>query len=190
MTEIELYALALLTADETGNAFGVTGVLDKYGNIFGFVILVFGLIFLYFSFKLKKMGGFYLESQNHDPIIKETGYLPGEAKVGERRKSEILGKTFSEMQLIFELDGETYEKWTPDLGSEGSVKIEYNPENPSEFYISDKLQEDDEAPSHDEDGKEVEELKEPPNKAFIAMLVFSIVLLALGAGFLYDFYLL
>lgn len=185
MTEMYLYIAQLAAAGK--NAFGKTGMLDRFGNILGFVLVAFGVIFLLFSAKVKKMGGFYLEMENHDPVIKDLGYLPAEAKVGEHRSSEIAGKTFSEMQLLFELDGEVYEKWTPDLGSEGTVKIEYNPKNPNEFYILDKVDEES-APDTDEDGKEQEELKEPPNKVFIAMLVFGIALLGLGCGFLYDFY--
>jgi hypothetical protein len=172
---------------ETSNGIGKTGLLDKFGNVFGIVLAVFGVIMILFSAKVKKMGSFYLEMDNHDPIIKETGYLPGVAKVVDRRSSEIAGRTFSEMQLSLTCDGETYFRWTPDLGLDGDVQIEYNPDNPEEFYIVDKVDGDD-SPDVDEDGEVVEDLKEPPNKAFYAMLVFGIVLLALGCGFLYDFY--
>jgi hypothetical protein len=172
---------------QTSNAFGMTGLLDRFGNIFGFVLAFFGIIMLAFSAKVKKMGSFYLEFENHDPIIKETGFLPGVAKVVDRRSSEIAGKVFSEMQLSLTCEGETYFRWTPDLGLDGEVQIEYNPDNPEEFYIVDKVDAE-EAPDVDEDGEEVGDMKEPPNKAFYAMLVFGIVLLVLGCGFLYDFY--
>ncbi len=169
------------------NAFGASGVLDKYGGVFGRVFVIFGVIMLLFSIKVKKMGSFYLEMENHDPVIKETGYLPAKARIGGRRESEIAGKTFPEVQLIFEHDGETYEKWTPDLGLDGEISIEYDPKDPSAFYITDEADVE-QKPDTDEDGREQEELKDPPNKAFIAMLVFGIVLTALGCGFLYDFY--
>jgi hypothetical protein len=177
--------IEILTA--ASNGFGKTGVLDRFGNVVGIVLAVFGIIMIVFSFKVRKLGGFILEMENHDPIIKETGYTPASAKVGKRRSSEIAGKTFSEMQLLFELDGETYVKWTPDLGLDGEVQIEYNPKNPGEFYICEKI-EAEESPDMDEDGTVVEDLKEPPNKVFYAMLVFGIILLGLGCGFLYDFY--
>jgi hypothetical protein len=179
MTEIEI-----LTAS---NGFGITGLLDKYGNIFGIVLAIFGIIMICFSAKVKKMGSFYLEMENHDPVIKETGFLPGVAQVVDRRSSEIAGKVFSEMQLSLTCEGESFFRWTPDLGLDGEVQIEYNPQNPEEFYIVDKVESED-SPDVDEDGQEVEELEEPPNKAFYAMLVFGIVLLVLGGGFLYDFY--
>ncbi|MCD7741394.1 MAG: hypothetical protein LUI06_04235 [Ruminococcus sp.] len=188
MTEILVDAVQIFSEADSGNAFGVTGILDKYGNVFGIVLIVLSVIMFYFTVRLRKMNGFYLEMENHDPVIKETGFLPAEAKVGERRSSEIAGKSFSEMQLLFELDGDVYEKWTPDLGSEGSVKIEYNPKNPTEFYIVDKIEGED-APNKDEDGNEVEELNEPKSKAFAVILVLAILFLGLGIGFLYDFYL-
>lgn len=186
MTQIYTFAAAVLSQSQS--AFGKTGILDRFGNVFGIILAVFGIIMLVFSAKVKKMGSFYLEMENHDPVIKETGFKPAVAKVGERRSSEIAGKTFSEMQLLFEFEGETYEKWTPDLGLEGDVQIEYDPADPNEFYIVDKVETED-APEVDENGEEVEELKDPPNKAFIAMLIFGLMLLALGCGFLYDFYL-
>lgn len=175
-------------ADETSNGFGITGVLDRFGNVFGIVLCAAGLLMVLMSLKVRKMGSFYLEMNNHDPIIKETGYLPAVAEITDRRSSEIAGKTFSEVELTLTLDGESYSKWTPDLGLEGEVRIEYDPKDPNEFYIMDKV-EADEAPNVDEDGVEVEDLKEPPNKAFYAMLIFGLVLVGLGVGFLYDFYL-
>lgn len=183
MTEFYFSAARIMAA----NGFGKTGVLDKYGNILGFVLAFFGIVMIVFSLKVRKMGSFYLEMDNHDPVIKETGFLPGKAEVVDRRSSEIGGKTFSEVQLCLTCEGESFFRWTPDLGFEGEVGIEYNPDDPEEFYISDKVEAED-PPEKDEDGEEVEELKDPPNKAFIAMLVFGIVLLALACGFLYDFY--
>jgi len=171
------------------NAFGLSGVLDKYGNIFGFVLVAFGIIMLCFAGKVKKMGSFYLEMENHDPVIKDNGYKLGKAVTGERRSTEIGGKTFSEVQLLFEHEGDTYELWTPDLGMEGEVNIEYDPMAPGRFYITDKLDTVEEVPDKDEDGEEIEETK-PTNNVFYAMLVFGIVLLGLGGGFLYDFYFL
>lgn len=184
MTEFDFISAQLLAA---ANGFGKTGLLDKHGNVFGFILVAFGIIMLLFSLKVRKMGSFYLEMENHDPVIKETGYLPGKAQIVDRRSSEIAGKTFSEVQLSFTCEGESFFKWTPDLGLEGDVQIEYNPDDPEEFYIVDKVDEE-ESPDIDEDGEEVEELKDPPNKAFIGMLVFAIVFLGLGCGFLYDFY--
>ncbi len=169
------------------NAFGASGVLDKHGNIFGAVFAVFGIIMILFSIKVKKMGSFYLEMENHDPVIKETGYLPAKARIADRRESEIAGKTFSEMELVFEYDGEVYEKWTPDLGLDGEINIEYDPNDPSSFYITEEA-DIEQSPDKDDNGDDAEELDDPPNKAFIAMLVFGIALLALGCGFLYDFY--
>lgn len=171
------------------NGFGISGILDKYGNVLGLVLVVFGAIMLCFSGKVKKMGSFYLEMQNHDPVIKENGYELGKAVTGEKRTTEIGGKSFSEVQLIFEHEGEKYELWTPDLGIEGEVNIEYDPMAPGRFYITDKVETAEEKPDVDEDGKEIEETK-PTNNAFYAMLVFGIVLLGLGCGFLYDFYFL
>ena len=123
----------------------------------------------------------------HETIIKENGFELGTAKIGDNRSVEIGDKTFTEVQLLFELDGETYEKWTPDLGFADWVNIEYNPDDPSDFYITDKV-EGEQAADVDEDGKEVKDDSKPANTAFIAMLVFSVVLLGLGCGFLYDFY--
>ena len=91
------------------NAFGLSGILDKYGNILGIILLVFGAIMLCFAGKVKKMGSFYLEMENHDPVIKDNGYKLGKAVTGERRSTEIGGKTFSEVQLLFEHEGDTYE---------------------------------------------------------------------------------
>lgn len=170
------------------NMFGLSGIMDKHGNILGFIFLVFGVIMLAFSGKVKKMGSFYLEMENHDPVIKDNGFELATANVGERRSTEIGGKTFSEVQLLFEHEGKTYELWTPDLGMEGFVNIEYNPAQPSEFYITDKVEGED-VPDKDEDGAEIESTKRV-NNAFYVMLVFGIVLLGMGCGILYDFYML
>lgn len=170
------------------NAFGLSGILDKHGNVLGIVLLVFGVIMLAFSAKVKKMGSFYLEMENHDPVIKDNGYELGTARVGERRSTRIGETEFKEMQLIFEHEGESYELWTPDLGMEGEVNIEYDPKAPQSFYITDKVEGAD-VPDRDEDGEEVEETKQT-NNAFYAMLVFGIVLLGLGCGILYDYYFL
>ena len=169
------------------NAFGLTGVLDKYGNVLGIVLLVFGVIMLGFSGKVKKMGSFYLELENHDPVIKDNGFELGKAKIGERRSTKIGESEFKEMQLIFEHEGESYELWTPDLGMEGEVNIEYDPEHPQSFYITDKVEGAEQKPDTDEDGEEIKETKQT-NIAFYVMLVFGIVLFGLGGGFLYDFY--
>ena len=171
------------------NAFGLSGILDKYGNVFGIILVVFGVIMLCFSGKVKKMGSFYLEMENHDPVIKDNGYKLGKAVTGEKRSTEIGGKTFAEVQLLFEHEGETYELWTPDLGMEGEVNIEYDPKAPGRFYITDKVEGVEEVPDKDEDGKVIEDTK-PANNVFYAMLVFGIVLLGLGCGFLYAFYFL
>ena len=174
-------------AAESGNAFGVTGLLDKYGNVIGIVLAVFGLIMLYFSFKARSLGGFVVDMMQHETIIKENGFELATAKIGESRSLELGDKTFNEVQLLFELEGETYEKWTPDLGFADWVNIEYNPDDPSDFYITDKV-EGEQTADVDEDGQEVKDESKPANMAFIAMLIFSIVLIGLGGGFLYDFY--
>ena len=172
---------------EGGNAFGVTGILDRFGNVIGIVLAVFGVIMLCFSFKAKDLGGFVLDAMNHETIIKENGFELGTAKIGESRSVEIGGKTFTEVQLLLELDGETYEKWTPDLGFADWVNIEYNPDDPSDFYITDKV-EGEQAADVDEDGEEVRDEGRQTNIAFVAMLVFALVLIGLGCGFLYDYY--
>ncbi len=188
MTGMTIEAVRYLAeAAENGNAFGVTGILDKHGNVIGIVLAVFGLIMLYFSFKARDLGGFVVEMMNHETVIKENNFEIATAKIGETRSVEIGDKTFKEVQLLFELDGETYEKWTPDLGFADWVNIEYNPDDPSNFYITDKV-EGEQAADVDEDGEEVKDDSKPANIAFIAMLVFSLVLLGLGCGFLYDFY--
>ncbi len=188
MTGMTIEAVRYLAeAAENGNAFGVTGILDKHGNVIGIVLAVFGLIMLYFSFKARDLGGFVVEMMNHETVIKENNFEIATAKIGETRSVEIGDKTFKEVQLLFELDGETYEKWTPDLGFADWVNIEYNPDDPSDFYITDKV-EGEQAADVDEDGEEVKDDSKPANIAFIAMLVFSLVLLGLGCGFLYDFY--
>lgn len=190
MTGIFFEAAGLTALSD--NAFGMTGILDKYGSVLGIVFAVFGFIMLSFSFKVKKMGSFYLEMDNKEPIIKETGFLPYQARIADHRIEEIGSMKLSEVLVEFELDGETYSKWTPDLGFEDTVNIEYDPNEPGEFYISDKLDapEEEQAPDITEDGEEVEELGEPANKAFYAMLFFGIALLGIGAAFLYDFYIL
>lgn len=180
----DLFNAALMTA----NGFGKTGVLDKYGNIFGIVLLAFGLIMLLFSIKVFKMGSFYLEMENHDPIIKDNGYEPGEAEIIDRRTSKVGEMEFTEMLVRFTHGEECFDKWTPDLGIDGTVKIEYDPAHPDQFYISDKVNESDAEPGDPNGDGDEEELKDPPNKAAIAMLVFGIALIALGCGFLYDFY--
>ena len=169
------------------NAFGLSGILDKYGNILGIVLAVFGVIMLAFSGKAKQLGGFVLEMENHEPVIKDNGFELGKAKIGERRSTKIGDNTFGEMQLVFEHEGETYELWTPDLGMDGEVNIEYDPKNPAQFYITDKVAGAETVPDKDEDGEVIPDTK-PTNNVFYAMLVFGIVLLGLGGGILYDFY--
>lgn len=186
MTGIYEYLPILFAAQE--NAFGKTGILDKYGNILGIVLCVFGLIMLAFSGKVKKMGSFYLEMTNKEPVIKETNYVPAEAEIVSRRTTKLATMTLKEMLVQFDVDGITYSNWTPDLGFEGNVAIEYDPVNPKDFYISDKVKSDEnDTPDTDDNG---EVLTETPktNNAFIAMLGFGIVLFGLGAAFLYDFY--
>lgn len=188
MTGMTIEAVRYLAeAAEGGNAFGVTGILDKYGNVIGIVLAVFGLIMLYFAYKARDLGGFVVEMLNHETVIKDNGFEIATAKIGESRSVEIGDKTFTEVQLLFEHEGETYEKWTPDLGLADWVNIEYNPADPSDFYITDKV-EGEQAADVDEDGQEVKDDSKPTNIAFVAMLVFALVLLALGCGFLYDFY--
>lgn len=188
MTGMKFEAVRLLSdMAEEGNAFGVTGILDKYGNVIGIVLAVFGLIMLYFAVKVMKMGSFYLEMENHDPIIKDNGFEMSTATVAESRTIEIGGREFSEVRLTHTVDGETYEKWTPDLGFADWVNIEYDPMNPSDFYITDTV-EGEQSADLDEDGREVKEESKPVNVAFGAMLILALALLGLGFGFIYDFY--
>lgn len=188
MTGMTIEAVQYLAeASENGNAFGVTGILDRYGNVIGIVLAVIGLIMLYFSFKARSLGGFVLDMMEHETVIKENGFEVATAKVGETRSVQIGDKTFKEVQLLFEHEGETFEKWTPDLGLADWVNIEYNPDDPSDFYITDKV-EGEQVADVDEDGEEVRDDSKPTNIAFVAMLVFSLALLGLGCGFIYDFY--
>ena len=140
---MEMTVMRLLAAaEEEKTDIETAGFFKDYMWIVGIVLIVVGLLLLYFGIKVGK-GYRFMPEENQTQIVEDE--LPSlNADVVERRSTEIPdysdkgeGKiVFREMLIRFSVEGQSFEEWINDSGEFGdTVPIKYNPNNPQEFHV-------------------------------------------------------
>ena len=132
----------LAEAEEDGIKISEKGFFHDYIWIVGIVLMVVGLLLVYFGRKVGK-GYRFMPEQSETKIVEDE--LPSvNAEIIERRSTEIPdyspkgdGKiVFKEMLIRFTVDMVTLEEWINDSGEyTDTVPIKYNPNNPQEFHV-------------------------------------------------------
>ena len=140
---MEMTILRLLAAsEEDGTDVAKAGFFADYMWIVGAVLIVVGLLLVYFGIKVGK-GYRFMPEQTETQIVEDD--LPSvKAEIVERRSTEFPdysgnegGKiVFKEMLIRFTADAQTFEEWINDSGEySDTVPIKYNPNNPQEFHV-------------------------------------------------------
>ncbi len=153
-----IFKLMLLAEEEdVTNPF--KGSLNGVQGIIGIVLIVTGLLVIYFGVKVYLGYKFLPEKKQNIP--KEDNYLPMEAKVLQKKKTRMPSFNGGEdTELIqwkigYEIDGEKYTQLIPDDGySKGDfIKIKYDPDAPGEFYLDDREETEPEEDDEEENTK-------------------------------------
>lgn len=132
----------LMLADDTDNSFD--GLFSGAGHIVGIVLMVTGLLLLYIAFKAAR-GYSFVPTLGSETVIEKDNYVEGTAKVVEKSVTAMpdlnggADREFIEWKIVYTVNGEEYTQVIPDDGySEGdSIKIKYDPDKPSDYYLDD-----------------------------------------------------
>ena len=132
----------LAAAEEDRTEIETAGFFKDYMWIVGIVLIVVGLLLIYFGIKVGK-GYRFMPEESQTQIVEDE--LPSvNAEIIERRSTEIPdysrngeGKlVFKEMLIRFTAEGQSFEEWINDSGEySDTVPIKYNPNNPQEFHV-------------------------------------------------------
>ena len=133
----------ILFAEDSSSAFD--GLFSGAGGVVGIVLVVTGLLIIYIAVKVAK-GYSFLPTLGTETVIEEDNYVEGEAKVLQRKKSTIPDfngggeREFVEWKIGYTVNGEKFTQMIPDDGYEKGdmLKIKYEPDKPSEFYLVDE----------------------------------------------------
>ena len=180
----------LAAAEEEKTDIETAGFFKDYMWIVGIVLIVVGLLLLYFGIKVGK-GYRFMPEENQTQIVEDE--LPSlNADVVERRSTEIPdysdkgeGKiVFREMLIRFSVEGQSFEEWINDSGEFGdTVPIKYNPNNPQEFHVYEGDEDFQGIPDENGDlaGNEEPE-PEPEGNNAVKLTLMGIGLIILGIG--------
>ena len=180
----------LAAAEEEKTDIETAGFFKDYMWIVGIVLIVVGLLLLYFGIKVGK-GYRFMPEENQTQIVEDE--LPSlNADVVERRSTEIPdysdkgeGKiVFREMLIRFSVEGQSFEEWINDSGEYGdTVPIKYNPNNPQEFHVYEGDEDFQGIPDENGDlaGNEDPEPEHEGNNA-VKLTLMGIGLIILGIG--------
>lgn len=136
--------LTILSADSEENALENTafsGFLHGAQAKVGVVLLIVGLLIIYFGIKVLR--GYKFLPEHEQNIPKDDNYVPAEAKVLQKKKTEMPDFNgsgtvqFVEWKIGYEVDGEKYTQIIPDDGYEKGqiLNIKYDPDAPQEYYL-------------------------------------------------------
>ena len=188
---MEMTVMRLLAAaEEEKTDIETAGFFKDYMWIVGIVLIVVGLLLLYFGIKVGK-GYRFMPEENQTQIVEDE--LPSlNADVVERRSTEIPdysdkgeGKiVFREMLIRFSVEGQSFEEWINDSGEFGdTVPIKYNPNNPQEFHVYEGDEDFQGIPDENGDlaGNEDPEPEHEGNNA-VKLTLMGIGLIILGIG--------
>ncbi|MBQ8967017.1 DUF3592 domain-containing protein [Ruminococcus sp.] len=145
----------LLMAEEEKNPFD--GLFSGAGRVVGIILIVTGVLLIYLAVKVAK-GYSFMPTLGTETVIEEDNYVECEAKVLQKKKTtmpDLNGgedREFVEWKIGYTVDGEKFTQMIPDDGYEKGdmLKIKYNPDKPSEYYLVDENA-DNEAPDEEED---------------------------------------
>ncbi|MBR1864777.1 MAG: DUF3592 domain-containing protein [Ruminococcus sp.] len=155
------------------------GALTGAQTGIGIVLTVVGVLIIYFAVKMFRGYSFFPEKTA--AVVKKDTRIITEAVVTGKHKTVIPDngsgrRTFMEAEITYTVEGESYKQLIADDGYEegDKVRIGYEPEDPSEFYVADGG-----------DGAETqtdEEMPETNSKAPIAIMigVLGLILIAVG----------
>ena len=132
----------LAEAEEDGTDVAKAGFFADYMWVIGIVLIVVGLLIVYFGIKVGQ-GYRFMPEATETKIVEDE--LPSvNAEIVERRSTEIPDYSgadgskivFKEMLIRFTVDMTTLEEWINDSGEyTDTVPIKYNPNNPQEFHV-------------------------------------------------------
>lgn len=143
---MDMLKYVLLAADETDSSFD--GLFIGAKGVMGIILIVTGLLLIYFAVKVFK-GYRFLPAAGERTIIEEDNYVEIEAKVLQKKKSTMPDfnggedREFVEWKIGYTVEGEKYTHLIPDDGYKKGdfLKIKYNPDKPDEFYLVDEEKE-------------------------------------------------
>ena len=179
---MDIFRLMLLAAEEEeDNAFD--GLFSGAAGAVGIVLMVTGLLLIYFGIKVIK--GYRFLPTGDGAVIQEDNYIEAEAKLTEQKKIVMpdfgggSDREFIEWEMVYTVDGREYTQTIPDDGYEkdGVLKIKYDPADPSAFYLADEGQD-----ASDEDGDDTDLRKETVSMAGIVIIVLGVLVIIGGAA--------
>ena len=180
----------LAAAEDDGIKISEKGFFEGHIWIVGIVLIVVGLLLVYFGRKVGK--GYRFMPETTEAKIVEDELPSVNADIIERRSTEIPdyspkgeGKiVFKEMLIRFTVDMTTYEEWINDSGEySDTVPIKYNPTNPQEFHVYEG--DDDFEGIPDENGEldgNEDKDAEPEGNRTVMFTLMGIGLILLGVG--------
>lgn len=187
-------------ADEDGTWLNNIGFLSGHMGAVSVVLIVLGLLILYFGVKLMKGYSFHVDETV--VVEKDEGFAEMNADIAERRATEIPnyansanGKgndLFKEMRIVYTVDGTEYSQWVSDLGEDmykDSVPIKYDPQDPNNFYIFSGDDDFEGIPDENGelDGNEDDETSDSSSKGVgVVIIIIGVLFAVLGTGFLID----
>ena len=155
------------------------GSLNSVQSIIGIVLIITGLLIVYFGIKVYKGYKFLPETKQNIP--KEDNYVPLEAKVLQKKKSTMPSFNGGEDQVLvfwkigYQVDGEKYTQMIPDDGYQKGdmLKIKYDPADPNVYYL-------DEDPDVSEETQQEEPEQEEKNSSGILFSVLGVIIAVVG----------
>ncbi|MBR4622622.1 MAG: hypothetical protein IKO44_04485 [Ruminococcus sp.] len=171
----------LAEEEEEGTAISKAGFFSDYMAVIGIVLALVGIAIIYVGIKL--MRGYSFHVDETVVVDEKDDYTAAEAEVLGQRSTpmpDLSGegkeKLISEIRLRYEAGDTVYTEWILGSGNSGDkVRIRYNEEDPTDFFL------DDEDPEEQPETAETEE-PEPEGKSSAGITLTGIGLMVLGIG--------
>lgn len=138
---MDILKLMLLAEDEGSNP--MDGMFSGAQKGVGIVLIVTGLLIIYFAVKVAK-GYRFLPTAGGETVVEEDNYTAGEAKVLKKQTTILPDfggggeKELTEWEIGYTVGGREYTQTIPDDDyTEGdTIKIKYDPKKPEDFYLT------------------------------------------------------